>query len=90
MSLTIEDITKIRDSVCTKKYGKISIYGDIPFLIILKTGRYSVRGLDFKNGFVKIKYEYKCITDEGEIACFRSASDARLAAKHNNWKYVGT
>lgn len=66
-----------------------SMYGDIPFLIILETGKYPVRSLDFKNGFVKIKYKYKCITEDGEIACFRTASDARLAAKHNDWTYVG-
>lgn len=74
---------------CREHTSKKAIYGDIPFLIILKTGRYPVRSLDFKNGFVKIKYKYKCVTADGEIACFRFACDARLAAKHNGWHYEG-
>ena len=53
MSLTIEQIQKAITDDVSEKYGKI--YGDIPFLIILKTGRYAVRSLDFKNGFVTIK-----------------------------------
>ena len=65
----------------------------IPFLIIIESGCYASHTLLFSDGLVepivRIKYRWGCITDENKLACFRTASDAKLCAKHNNWKYIG-
>ena len=69
----------------------VSEKGKIPFFIVLEGGRDAYYAfLVFENQeFVTLRYRYKCLTESGEIACFRLKSDAMLAARHNGWKFIG-
>ena len=63
--------------------------GDIPFMIELYEGHTAEVLVQFVNATVPFKYCYKCILPTGRVFCFRTAADARMAAKGNDWRYVG-
>jgi len=61
----------------------------IPFFVIIEMGRYAIMPVWFGNSVKYLKYRYLCMTDKDERAYFRTAGDARMAAKGNSWEYMG-
>ena len=62
----------------------------IPFMIELTNGKYMVTNVRFKSGrTATLKYRWLCRAEQQKFYCFRTSGDARLAAKHNGWAYMG-